>query len=169
MAKRIFSVPTFTPTAAADGAALTSATYLAVVPGSATQMVNVMEIKGGGQAVASAVNIAMFARSSTLGATPTALAAPASDGPANGATAALALPVVAYTAATTGPFRSAATTTARLTMTFNAFGGQFRWLAAPGEEWQMIGNAVSVSESTYSCFTGGNVGAQDLSIIYEPF
>lgn len=169
MAKRLFSVPTFTPTAAADGGALVSASYLAIVPASATQMINVMEIKGGGQAVASAVNIAMFARSSTIGITPTALAAPASDGPAAGATAALAAPPVTYTAAATGPVRSAAVSTARLTMTFNAFGGQFRWLAAPGEEWQMIGNAVNVSESHYSCFTGGNVGAQDLTIVYEPF
>ena len=169
MAKRVLTVPTFTPTALADTLAATNATYAAIIPASATQMINVMEIKGGGQAAASAVHIAMFARSSTIGITPTALAAPASDGPMNGATAALAAVPVTYTAAGTGPQRSAATTTARLELGFNGFGGIFRWLAAQGEEWTMIGQSVNVSESFYSCFTGGNPGAQSLSIVYEPF
>ena len=168
MAKRTFSVPTFTPTAQADGGALISATYMALIPNGATQSINIMEILEEGQATSSAVNIMMLARSSSLGITPTALAAPASDGPLSGATAPLAAPPITYTAAATGPVRSAATSTARLMLGFNAFGGIVRWLAAPGEEWQMVGNAVNVSESTLSAFTGGNVGAMSVSIVYEP-
>lgn len=171
MAKRVFQSTTFTPTATADNTAMTNATYMAIGAGSATQMLNVIEIYEGGQASASAVNIMQFARDLVLGATPTALAggSGAGDGPLNGATAALAAPVLTFIAATTGPSRTNTGTTARLNLTFNAFGGVVRWVAAPGEEWTIIGTTVSISESSLSAFTGGSVGAMGAHIVYEPF
>lgn len=169
MAKRIFQAASFTPTATADGTTLANGTYMAVGAGSATQMINVIEIYEGGQAAASSINIMMFARDLILGATPTALAAPNGDGPMSGATAALAAPPITFTAATTGPQRTNTAATARLNLSFNSFGGIVRWVAAPGEEWQIIGQTVSISESTLSAFTGGSAGLMGAHIVYEPF
>lgn len=169
MAKRIFQAASFTPTAQADNAALTNATYMALGAGSATQLLHVHEIQAGGQATASAVNILMFARDIVLGATPTALAAPNGDGPMHGASAALAAPPLSFVAATTGPSRSNTALTARLNLSFNAFGGIVKWFSQVGQEWAILGNAVSTSESSLSCFTGGNPGLMGAHIIYEPF
>lgn len=169
MAKRIFQAATFTPTATADNSALANGTYMAIGAGSATQLLNVLEIYEGGQATSSAVNIMQFARDLVLAATPTALTTPNGDGPLNGATAALAAPPITCVAATTGPSRSNTGATAKLNLTFNAFGGIVRWLAAPGEEWVIIGQTVSISESSLSAFTGGSVGLMGAHIIYEPF
>jgi hypothetical protein len=169
MAKRIFQAASFTPTAQADGGALTSSTYMDIGAGSATQMINVIEIYEGGQATSSAVNIMQFARDLVLAVIPTALAAPNGDGPMNGATAALAAPPVTCVAAGTGPSRTNTALTARLNLSFNAFGGIVRWVAAPGEEWVIIGTTVSISASSLSAFTGGNVGLMGAHIVYEPF
>lgn len=169
MAKRIFQVATLTPTAQADGGALTNATYMAIGAGSATQMLNIVEIYEGGQASASSINIMQFARDLVLGVIPTALAAPNGDGPMNGATAALAAPPITFIAAGTGPSRTNTATTARLNLTFNAFGGIVRWMPSPGEEWTIIGTTVSISESSLSAFTGGSIGAMGAHIVYEPF
>lgn len=169
MAKRSFSVPTFTPTAVADTTTMTNATYMALNGGSSTQIINVIEIYQGGLASASSINLMVFARSSTVGVTPTALAAPNSDGPMHSATAALAAAPVSYVAAGTGPQRSALTTAARLPLSFNAFGGIVRWVAAPGEEWTIVGNVATTGESTLSAFTGATSGAMSGMIVYEPF
>ena len=169
MAKRLFAVPTFTPTPQADGA-LTNATYMALLPGSATQVVQVSKIYIGGLAAASSPMLMQWARSSTIATTPTALALPASDGPAHGATAPLAAPVVPFTAAATGPNRSGAVTTARINIPFNAYGGAAQWQAGSAlEEWTMVGTAVNVSESHLSQFTGGTSAAIGATITYEPF
>lgn len=168
MAKRVFSVATFTPTATADTTALTNATYMAIGAGSTTQLVEINEIFETGQAATSAVNLMQFARDSTIGVTPTALAAPNADGPNSSATAALTAPVITYVAAATAPQRSALTTGLRLNVGFNAAGGIVRWKPAPGEELQIIGQTVSVSECTLSCFTGGSPGAMAAHIMYEP-
>lgn len=169
MAKRLFQAASFTPTATADNAALANATYMAIGAGSTTQSLNVIEIYEGGQASASSINIMMFARDLVLAATPTALAAPNGDGPMSTASAALAAPPLTNTAATTGPSRTNTATTARLNLSFNAFGGIVRWVAAPGEEWNITGQTVSVSESSLSAYTGGSPGLMGAHIVYEPF
>jgi len=168
MARRIFQAASYTPTATADASALANATYQSIAAGSATQVFRVKEIQCGGQATASAVNIMMFARNLTAATTPTALAAPNGDGPMSGATAALAAPPVTYTAAATGPQRTNTALTARLNLSFNAFGGIVKWFANLGEEWEIIGTSVSVAPSSLSAFTGGNVGLMGSHIIYEP-
>lgn len=170
MAKFSFGNTNWTPTATADGAALANATYQALKGGSATQKLEVLEIYMAGNA--NSVNSPTFmqmARASTLGITPTALAAPAFDGPLDPNTAALAAPPVSYTAAGTGSVRSAATSAARLNLGINALGGIVRWVAAIREEWIIFGNAVTVGESNLSAFTGGTPGALNSHIVYEPF
>lgn len=169
MAKRSFSVATYTPTATADTTAMANATYQSIGASGATAGLNVIEIFIGGQASASSINLMQFARDSTLSATPTALAGPNSDGPLNSLTAALAAVPITCVAAATGPSRSAVTTSARLNLSMNAFGGIIRWVAAPGEEWGIVGVTVSISESSLSAYTGGSVGAIGSHIIYEPF
>jgi hypothetical protein len=170
MAKWSFGNTNWTPTATADAAALANATYQALKGGSTTQRLEVVEIYMAGNA--NSVNsptFMQFARNSTLGITPTALAAPMHDGPLDPNTAALGAPPVSYCAAGTGPLRSNATTSARLDLGINALGGIVRWVAAFREEWIIFGNAVTVGESSLSAFTGGTPGALNSHIIYEPF
>lgn len=168
MARRSFQAATYTPTATADAAALANATYQSIEAASATQQILVKEIQCGGQATASAVNIMMFARNLTAATTPTALAAPNGDGPLSTSTADLAAVVKTYVAAATGPQRTNTALTARLNLSFNAFGGIVKWFANLGEEWSIIGTSVSVAPSSLSAFTGGNVGLMGNHIIYEP-
>lgn len=168
MAKRSFSAATYTPTATADQTAFAASTFQALESGGAAFALNVLEIELGGQATTSSVNIMQFARMAVVGTTPTALAAPNSDGPLNSFTQTLGTVPLSYVAASTNPQRASATTSARLSLSFNAFGGIIRWQAAPYEEWGILGNAVSVSGSILSAFTGGSVGLIGSHIIYEP-
>lgn len=169
MAKRIFQAATWTPTATADTTNLANSTFMSIGASGAAAGLNVIEIYIGGQASASSINIMQFARDSTLVATPTALAAPNSDGPMDSRTAALAAVPITAVQAGTAPQRSAAVTAARLGLSLNAFGGIVRWVAAPGEEWGITGVTVNISESSLSAFTGGSVGLIGSHIVYEPF
>lgn len=168
MAYRSFHVPNFTPTATADAAAMANGTYMAIKGGSGTQRNNIKEIKADGWANTSAPTLLQFARHSTIATTPTALAAPASDGPLDPATAALAAPPISFTAAAAGGQRSAAVTDARLTVGLNAWGGIMRWLADLNEQFVILGNTAPFGEASLSAFTGGTVGAISAHIIYEP-
>ncbi len=67
--------------------------------------------------------------------------------------------------ATTDPQRSS--TLKLLNIGFNAFGGIYRWVAAPGEEISIVGNTASLGEVSLSAFTGGTPGAMGSHIIYE--
>lgn len=169
MAKRSFSEATYTPTAIADATNIANATYQAIGASNNTTGLLVSEIYIGGQASASSINIMQFARDSQLGATPTALAAPNTDGPLNSLTPAAQVGSITYTASTSAPQRSNTTTSARLTLSLNVFGGIVRWVAYPGEEWGIFGTTVSASESTLSAFTGGSAGLCGSHIIYETF
>ncbi len=168
MAKRIFQNPTWTPAATADSTNLANSAFMSIGASGATAGLNVIEIYEGGQATSSTVNIMLFARSGTLVNVPTALAAPVSDGPMDTRTAALAAVPIVACQATNGSSRSAATTAARLNLSFNAFGGIVRWVAAPGEEWGITGITVNISESNLSALTSGS-GLMGSHIVYEPF
>lgn len=173
MSRRLFSVPSFTPTAVADTTAMTNAAYMALGCGSATTAIFVSEIFIQGLGTSNTnINNNVFARDSTLGATPTALAAPNSDGPMPGGMAsALTTVPLSFVAATTGPSRSALTTAARLMLSINALGGIARWKPADlSEAWWIMGVTVSISESTLSASTaaGTTSAAQSASIMYEP-
>lgn len=169
MSKRIFQVSSFTPTQQADGL-LAAGSFAALKAGSATDILKIGKVLLEGQASSSAVTATMLARSSTLGATPTALALPNTDGYVNiAATAATTLPV-AYVAATTAPTRSPAVTIPRLNLTFNAFGGIIQWQTNPGseEEWVSVGTATtSNSETLLSSANTGTAGAIGANIFYE--
>lgn len=175
MSKRLFSNYNWTPGTVADGAALangggTAATYMAIQGGSGTQVIEVLEFYVNGLAVAAAPMTLALARTSALqtGAV-TALAAPASDGPNDPSVAALAAPVVTFTAsATAGPQRSAATSDARLNAGINAFGGSYRWNAAPTQQWWIIGASLGGGESVFSNLPFGTPGPIGVEIMYEP-
>ena len=170
MAKRLFQAPNWTPTATADTTALGNATYMAIRGGSATQRIDVLDFMISGLAPStSSPTLLQFARSSTIAVTPTALTAPASDGPTDPASAALALPPVTFTAAGTGGQRSAATTDGRLNLSFNAQGGLVRYNSAPGQQFVILGNVANFGEAYLSAFTGGTVGAISAHIEYEPY
>ena len=172
MSRRLFSVPSFTPTATADNSALANGTYMAVGANSATQGIQVTEIFIQGAGTSSTnINNNVFARDLVLGATPTALAAPNRDGPQAGSlyTAPGTLPLT-FTAATTGPSRSNTALTAQLVLTINALGGIARWKPADlSEAWWIVGQTVSVSESSLSASTatGTTSAAQSATIQYE--
>lgn len=157
-----------TPTATADTVDLVDDTYLgAMKGGSATQRSNVIEVMMTGLASASAPSIMLLARDSQVatGAN-TFAAAVGMDVPLDAATAALAAPVLTGNRwATLKPRRD--TAAHLLNLAFNAFGGIVRWLAAPGEEVSMVGNAASLGELSLSALTGGAPGAMGAHVIYE--
>lgn len=168
MSKRIFQQSTFTPTQQADG--VLTGSWMAIKPGSASDIMKIGKIVLAGQASTSAINAMHMARSSTLAITPTALALPNSDGPANTNATAVTTAPVAFVAAATAPNRSPAVTVARLNLVFNAFGGIMTWQTNPGseEEWTSVGNATtSQSESVLSAYNVGAPGAMSGEFFYE--
>lgn len=169
MAKRTFFNTNWTPTATADTATLVNATFMGILGGSATQLINVLEILMDGLGTTSSPTIMQFARDSTIVATPTALAAPGGDGPMHPSTAALAAPPVTFFSATTGPQRSSAATNPKLELGFNAFGGIMKWNPyTPDMAWGILGNVTALGESSLSAYSGGTVGPISAHIIYEP-
>ena len=168
MAKRIFQAGNWTPTATADTTALANATYMALKGGTATQQCDVLEILISGLAGSTAPAILQLARISTLETTPTALAAPNSDGPQHPATAALASPPVSFTAAAAGPQRSASTSDARLNLGVNTYGGIAKWNSAFTAPWSILGNTADLGESVLSAYTGLAPGAISAHWVYEP-
>jgi hypothetical protein len=149
----------------ADGV-LASNTYQALRAGAATDMLQIMEVYEGGQAGASSVNAMCLARASTLETTPTALALPNSDSSMNANASTLTNLPTAFVAAGTGPTRASAVTVARMGLTFNAFGGIVRWVAAPGEEWMSIGTAAA-GTTLLSATAPGTPGLMGSHFIYE--
>lgn len=166
MAKRSFKSATWTPVAVADNTNYTDLGYMGLMGGSTTQVLKVIEIYMGGQAGASSPSLMIFSRDSTVQATPTALSTGESDAALDPASAALAAPPVSFTASTTKPKRS--TTLGLLNLSYNAFGGIVRWVAAPGEEIGVLGNTASLGEVSLSAYTGGTPGLTGAHIIYEP-
>jgi hypothetical protein len=123
----------------------------------------------GGQASASSINDMVFARSSTVATTPTALAAPASDLAVDASANALATIVITFTAAAAGPQRLAQGYL--LTPSFNAFGGIVR-LNYSNTQARIVGlgNTSSLGEMQLSAKNDtGTSGAIAAHLIYEPF
>jgi hypothetical protein len=129
MAKRLFHATNWTPTATADATNLANNTYMALQGGSATQLINILEVMINGQATTSAPTMLQLARDSTVCASTGlgVLAAPNGDGPMHPSTAALAAPPSPNVAVATAPQRSNATSQGRLELGLNAFGGIMKW------------------------------------------
>jgi hypothetical protein len=169
MAKRSFEALSYTPTATADGTTMTNATYQEIEASAPTMYVEVMEIYEGGQNSASAINAMVFARNITIATTPTALTTPTgSDGFMKTFSSTLGSSAVCCIAASTGPARSSIGTQARLNLSFNSFGGIVRWVAAPGEEWGILGTVTLTSASSLSSPTLA-AGLMGSHIVYEVF
>ena len=166
MAKRSFKSATWTPVAVADTVNFTDNGYLGLMGGSITQRLNIIEVYLGGQAAVTSPCLMLLSRDSVVQVTPTALTTGQSDAALDPSTAALAAPPVAFTASTTKPQRSA--TLGLLNLSFNAFGGIVRWVAAPGEEIGVLGNTASLGEVSLSAYTGGTPGLLGAHLIYEP-
>lgn len=171
MAKRVFTSAGLTFGATAAGSVTVTSQFMALKGGSSTQITDVLEILFSGKATASTVAAIEFARASTLETTPTALAAPHSDGPMHFATAALAAPVVPFVAAATMPTPSNTVTDAKLNLGLNLFGGIIRWNASPTQQWTLVGNTAPGGESVLwnSSTAGGSSGLGDAHIIYETY
>ena len=167
MALWSFKVATWTPVAVADTVNFTDNGYQALMGGSTTQRLSLMEVFMGGQAGASSPCIMILSRDSTVQATPTALSTGQSNAALDPATAALAAPQVAFTASTTKPQRAA--TLGLLNLSYNAFGGIVRWVAAPGEEIGILGNTASLGEVSLSRYTGGTPGLTGSHMIYATY
>ena len=171
MAKRVFHNTNWTPTATADTTNLANGTYMALQGGTTTQLINILEVLINGQATTSAPTLLQLARDSTVcaGTGLGVLAAPASDGPMHPSTVALSAPPSPNTAVATPPQRSAAISSGRLELGFNAFGGIMKWNPyTPDMAISILGNAASLGEVSLSSYTGGTVGAISAHIIYEP-
>src|SRR5208282_2345652 len=166
MAKRSFNVISWTPTPVADSASMTASGFMGLMGGSTTQKLTVYEVFMGGAAGSAAPMLMTLARDSTVNVTPTALTTGQKDAAFDPSSAALAAPPVPFVAASTEPLRSA--TLGLLAIPFNAFGGIVRWLAAPGEEIGVLGNAASLGEISLSAYTGGTAGLMGSHLIYEP-
>jgi len=165
MSKRSFAVRTLTPTATADAAALVDDTYFGVLQGgSSLQRNKISEIMLGGQAGASTPTIIVAGMNSVVATA--ILVGIGEDAPLDGATGALSAPAVAGTTTTIPPQRSA-TLGHVLQLSFNAFGGIVRWLAAPGEEIGITGLLTNTGSFSLSAFTGGTPGLMSSHFIYE--
>ena len=163
MARWSANETTWTPTAVADTTNFTDTGHMSFQGGTSTQRINILEVFMGGQAGASSPSIMLVARDSTVGATLSVGRFAALDA----ATAALGTNPIVFNTATTKPQRSA--TLSLLNLSFNAFGGIVRWVAAPGEELGMLGNTASLGEISLSAYTGGTPGLMGSHFIVEPF
>lgn len=166
MAIRTFAVASFTTEAVADTTNMTDNKYLALQGGTATQRTKIKEVYAAGlEASTSAPQILLLSRDSTAGATLTALTTGQSDEPEDPSTAALAAPVVPFTAATTKPQRAKRYLASAA---FNALGGVMHKRFPFGEEPSMLGNTAALfGEVSLSGFTGTTAGVISAHIKFE--
>lgn len=153
----------WTPTAVADTTNFTDGGYMALQGGSSTQLNKINEVLVEGGASASAASQLVVALDSTVGATSLT---GVSVTPNSALTAALTNPPLGFSASTTKPQRSS---NYLLPVTFNAFGGVFRWHAAPEEEFWIYGNATNKGEASLSHLSSGTAGLISASIGFEPY
>lgn len=146
-------VPTWTPIATADTIALVDGSHHTLQGGVGTQRSELLEIYLGGQAGASSPTFMVCGRTSTVGATLTALRL----APVDPSAVLIANPPVSYGTATTDPQRSA-TLGMLVPLSFNAFGGIVRWYRGPEQIISMLGNTASLGELSLNAFTGGTPG-----------
>lgn len=160
-----FQSVTTTSGGTADAAGLTNSGYPFFLQGGASTMqLKINEVQAGGEATAaSAVQILVLGRDSTVGVT-------AISGDKNAlldATSTAPSTVAVFgNSSTTAPQRSS-TLGHLIQHSFNAYGGLVRWQARQGEEITTLGNTASLGEVSYSPFTGNVAGAVSGHCIYE--
>jgi hypothetical protein len=114
----------------------------------------------------------VLAHDSTQGGTPVAPAAAVGWNGSldpNASSMAAGYVPIAFNTATTEPQRATTNTSARLNLSFNAFGGIVRWTAMdPTELFVIYGEGTTSGEASLSAFTGSGVaGAMGCQIIFE--
>jgi hypothetical protein len=165
MAIRTFAVASFTTEARADTSNMTDSTHMNLLGGSSTQVTRIKEVYVGGlEDATTSPTIMLLARDSTIGATLTSLTTGESDTADNMATAALAAPVLTFTASTTKAQRAKMYLA---NLSFNALGGIVRLRFPEGQEPAMLGNAVNAGEISLSGFTGTIPASVGAYIKYE--
>lgn len=165
MAIRTFAVASFTTEAVADAANMTDSKHMNLKGGSSTQVTMIKEVMASGlEASTSSPQKLLLARDSTVGATLTSLTTGESDVADDPATAALAAPVVPFTASTTKCQREKSYLAQ---LGFNALGGIVRVRFPLNEEPKMLGNAASSGEVSLSGFTGTTAGLIGAHLKYE--
>jgi hypothetical protein len=169
MAKRTFTSLGLTWGANALGSTITGSQYMAIEPVTAsTTIVDIDEVMVSGTAGAGAVGAFVGTQMSTFSTTPTALAAPNSDGPMQQN----ATPVIqrTYVVAGTNPTPSNSTTAPKLNFTLNFYGGIVRWNASPTQQYTCVGNAAPGGFILMNATAGtGASGTANAHIIYEPY
>lgn len=169
MAKRSAAHKGVTLTVTADTANLVDSTYpFALQGGSTTQKTAIIEVYIGGQTGSSSIQIMCLARDSQVATGSLTKDTALNDSALDVATAALAAAASVFNkAATNKPQRDTALTL--LNLSFNAFGGIVRWVAAPGEEIYQYGStAVSSGETSLSAYTGSTAsGVIGAHMIFE--
>lgn len=148
----------WTPVAVADATNFTNAGYCALQGGSGTQSTELIAYHLNGLGSASAQNVMVLARDSTVGVTALTGGTQSAKNPAS---AALAAPPVQFNSSTTKPQRSA--TLYLATPAFNPLGGVVIVRTPIGEGIMLLGNTASFGEISLSSVSG--VGA--LSSMFE--
>jgi len=164
MAKRIANHKTVTLTATADTTNLVDSSYPFALQGIASQRTAIEEIYMGGQTGASSIQIMVLGRDSQVGSGSLTKDGALTDEGMDADITALvsgSVPTVFNKAATNKPQRD--TAKALMNLSFNAFGGVVRWVAAPDEKVYISGATASKGEVSLSAYTGstasGVIGA----------
>ncbi len=165
-ASRKFVVAGFTTEAVADGASMANNKYMAIKGGSSTQQT---KIKGvyvcGLETTTVAPQKLLLSLDSTVGTSLTALSTGESDAPNHPATAALAAPVLTFTAVSgTAPIRAKSYL---WHCGFNALGGIANINFPKDDEPWIVGASANGGEISLSGFTGTTAGLIGAHIKYE--
>jgi hypothetical protein len=165
MSTEIVTITTITPTATADTVDLVDATYPFLLQGaSSTQTNRIIEVMCTGQAAASAPTIMLLSRDSTVAVT-NSLGAGQTHAWLNAQSTILTAPTLVGNTNTTKPQRSVAAHL--LNLSFNAYGGNIRWVGVPNYHPTIVGNTAPAGEVSFSAFTGGSPGLMGAHMIYE--
>jgi len=146
----------------ADTTSFTDSNHHTIQGGTTVQRGEMREIYLAGQAAASAPQIACFGRTSTVGATLTALRMAALDP----STEALGTNATAFAVSTTKPGRSN-TLGMLVGCGFNAFGGIVRWTNGPDQIISYLGKAASFGELSLNFFTGNATASIQSTLMFE--
>jgi hypothetical protein len=165
MAIRTFCVASFTTEAVADATNMTDSKHMNLLGAASTQLTVIREVFVGGlEASTSAPQKLLLALDSTHGASVTSLTTGESDVSDKRATAALAAPVVSFTASSTKCQRAKAYLAP---VPVNALGGITRIRFPLGQEPEIYGTATTSGEVSLSGFTGTTPGLVTAHMKYE--
>jgi len=149
MAQFTSAVNNWTPTATADGSALTGSGYHALRAAASTDMARILEIFVQALGTSSAMDNLALRRHTTHASTPTNRV-PAPVNPWS-----VASVFQGFITASTNPTNAALATIQHvLEIGLNANGGEYRWVPSPGGEIFILGNTANNDEVSIAGVTG---------------